>query len=325
MLMTIRHIVNSRQDGGRQPRRAFFLLSAACCLLLSGCFKLGTQSPAPAVSFGVHGGADSAGVHTVSSSDTLWSVAQRYRLSVQDIIYVNHLQAPYNLTVMQRLKLPPPTTYTVKEGDTLYGISRTFNVSPSQVARLNKLREPYAVQVGQALDLPSARPVYNPPPVVRPQKVGKGKVPAQKSPVKTAALRKSSMPPRASSKFMWPVDGPVISSYGSKKGGQHNDGINIKMPRGAPVRSADNGTVVYAGNELKGYGKLVLIRHADRWVTAYAHMDRILVKKGQVVRQGESIGTVGSTGSVDSPQLHFETRRGTEAINPTVHLSRRGI
>lgn len=310
-----------RGSGGLRLMRC--LVPAICCLLLSGCLNA-TQPPAPAANFGLQGGADSTGVHTVSASDTLWIIAQRYRLSMQDIIYVNHLQPPYNLTVRQRLKLPPPTTYTVKEGDTLYGISRTFNVSPSQVARLNKLHEPYAVQVGQALDLPSVRSAYNPPPA-RPQKTMRGKVPARKSPVKNAALRKASTPPRASSKFMWPVDGPVISAYGPKKGGLHNDGINIKMPRGAPVRSADNGTVVYAGNELKGYGKLVLIRHADRWVTAYGHLDRILVKKGQVVKQGESIGTIGSTGSVDSPQLHFETRRGTDAINPAVHLARRGV
>jgi len=307
------------------------LLLLPLLFLLSGCFKLGTQAPAPAIDYGLHGGADSAGVHTVSSRDTLWSIAQRYKLSMQDIIYVNNLKPPYDLRVTQRLTMPPPTTYTVKAKDTLYGISHTFNISQSQLAKLNRLQSPYTIQLGQTLNLPSVRPVYNPPATSR-QKVasgGKHVRPSGKPAYKRTASRKRSsgkmaLPPRASSKFAWPVKGSVISSYGPKKGGLHNDGINIRAPKGSPVRAAENGTVVYAGNELKGYGNLVLVRHADRWMTAYAHMDRTLVKKGDAIKQGQSIGTVGSSGSVDSPQLHFETRRGTDAINPAAHLSQRG-
>lgn len=309
--------------GGRQP--VFYrLLSTVYCLFLAGC--LGAQAPAPAVNYGLRGGADSAGVHTVSAGDTLWSISQRYKLSMQDIIYINDLAPPYELAPTQRLKLPPPTNYTVRESDTLYGISRTFSISQTQIARLNDLRAPYTIQPGQRLSLPTVRPVYNPPPAP-PQKIIRENLmarPAAKAPAPVVRSALSSPPPRASSKFIWPVDGPVISAYGPKKGGLHNDGINIKAPKGAPVRAADNGMVVYAGSELKGFGNLVLIKHADRWVTAYAHMDRTLVRKGQAVRQGDSIGVVGSTGMVDSPQLHFETRRGTDAINPVAQLAQRG-
>ncbi|HRC27652.1 MAG TPA: M23 family metallopeptidase, partial [Alphaproteobacteria bacterium] len=126
----------------------------------------------------------------------------------------------------------------------------------------------------------------------------------------------SDPPPRAGGAFSWPVRGRLLSAYGPKKGGLHNDGINIAAARGTPVKAAENGVVVYAGSGLQGYGNLVLIRHRDRWVTAYGHMDKVHVRKGDVLRRGQTIGTTGSTGSVDSPQLHFEIRRGTKAINP---------
>ena len=119
---------------------------------------------------------------------------------------------------------------------------------------------------------------------------------------------------------MRPIDGKVISKYGPKPDGLHNDGINIKAAKGTAVRAAENGVVAYTGSELQGYGNLVLIRHADRWMTAYAHLDKTLVKKGEVVKAGQSIGTVGATGQVDSPQLHFEVRRGTQALNPDLYL-----
>ena len=114
--------------------------------------------------------------------------------------------------------------------------------------------------------------------------------------------------------------GRTISGYGPKKDGLHNDGINIAAARGTPVKAAENGVVVYVGNELKGSGNLILVRHADRYMSAYAHLDRFLIKRGQTVQRGQTIGTVGSTGAVSSPQLHFELRRGTKAINPQGYI-----
>jgi murein DD-endopeptidase MepM/ murein hydrolase activator NlpD len=118
------------------------------------------------------------------------------------------------------------------------------------------------------------------------------------------------------------VNGRIISSFGAKKGGLHNDGINIAAARGAPVRAAENGIVAYAGNELRGFGNLLLIKHADGWTSAYAHNDRLLVRRGDQVRRGQIIARVGSTGSVTSPQLHFELREGSEAIDPLRLLAR---
>ena len=119
---------------------------------------------------------------------------------------------------------------------------------------------------------------------------------------------------------MWPVNGTVISGFGNLGKGRKNDGINIKAPLGTAVKAADSGTVAYAGNELKGFGNLILIKHTDGWITAYAHNDKLLVKKGQKVVRGEKIATVGSTGSVTVPQLHFEVRAGKMAVNPRSYL-----
>ena len=127
--------------------------------------------------------------------------------------------------------------------------------------------------------------------------------------------------PRASSRFLWPLEGKLLSSFGPKKGGLHNDGINIAAPRGAPVRAAENGVVAYAGNELRGFGNLLLIKHADGWTSAYAHNEELLVRRGDRVKRGQVIAKVGSSGSVTSPQLHFELRQGARAVDPVKLLS----
>ena len=130
----------------------------------------------------------------------------------------------------------------------------------------------------------------------------------------------ASVSPPGSRGFVWPVHGQVISEYGSTGKGQHNDGINIAVPRGTPVVAADDGVVAYAGNELRGFGNLLLIRHSDGWMTAYAHNDTLLVKRGQSVRRGQEIATVGDSGGVSQPQLHFEVRQGTRAVDPMSFL-----
>lgn len=323
-------------------------------LFLAGC--VGTQDPAPVSMYGSQPGAGSSGVHTVTSGETLWNISNRYNVVMRDIVASNNLSAPFVLSTGQRLKLPPPREYRVHNGDTLYNISRLFAVSSTEIARLNHMQAPYSLQVGQVLKLPSpaaAAPAPVQVAMIQPQAVKPVPKPEELAPAAGAAQstryvgalpeqlnQQASMPQpapkatpavvqgkitaqtpsRASSKFLRPVSGRVISSYGSKADGLHNDGINIQAAKGTPVQAAENGVVVYAGNALKGSGNLVLIRHADRWMTAYAHMDEIKVTRGAVIKRGQVIGTVGSTGSVDQPQLHFEVRRGTDAINPSRYL-----
>jgi murein DD-endopeptidase MepM/ murein hydrolase activator NlpD len=132
-------------------------------------------------------------------------------------------------------------------------------------------------------------------------------------PAPTSAAEISS---NASVSFAWPVNGTVISNFGSTVTGGRNDGINIATTMHAPIRAAASGTVTYSGNELKDYGNLVLIKHADGYVTAYAHAERLLVNRGDSVSKGQVIGYAGETGDVTSPQLHFEIRHGTAPVNP---------
>ena len=121
--------------------------------------------------------------------------------------------------------------------------------------------------------------------------------------------------------FRWPVRGKVITSYGAKTNGKANDGINLAVPEGTPVKAAEDGVVAYSGNELKGYGNLVLVRHANGYVTAYAHASELMVKRGDTIKRGQIIAKSGQSGEVGSPQLHFEIRKGSTPVDPLQFLN----
>jgi murein DD-endopeptidase MepM/ murein hydrolase activator NlpD len=293
------------------------ILFLSFTLFLMACG--GSSQPAPFKDYGLRGGADSAGVHTVASGDTVWNISNRYEVSMQDIVTVNRLKSPYVLALGQRITMPPPRVYKVRKGDSLYTISRTFDVSQTNLARINKLKSPFTIHEGQKLNLPVAGNKKTVHRVANTNKLATDKITKKPARKKTIAIKKGK------TNFIWPVNGPIISSYGTKENGLHNDGVNIKAQRGDKVISSEKGTVVYAGNGIEGFGNLVLVRHANRWMTAYAHLEKIGVKKGQEIKQGNLIGLVGSSGSVSSPQLHFEMRKGTKALNPIKYLSRQEI
>ncbi|MEZ5844071.1 MAG: peptidoglycan DD-metalloendopeptidase family protein [Hyphomicrobiaceae bacterium] len=123
-------------------------------------------------------------------------------------------------------------------------------------------------------------------------------------------------------KFRWPATGRIVSAFGPRPDGSHNDGINILVPHGTPVHAAEAGTVAYAGNELQGYGNLILIRHDNGWVSAYAHNEALLVRHGDRVARGQVVAKAGKTGSVDQPQIHFELRDGAKPVDPRPHLAK---
>ncbi len=262
---------------------------------------------------------------TVRKGDTLYSIARHYNVPIRDLIEANNLRPPYTLNIGRVLRMPSAKYHIVEKGDTVYNISKRYNIDMSSLSKANNLYAPYALHIGQRLILPAS--VVSKP-------VASNYV-SNKSAPKTSSSwtpwKKTSQTPsqttsystpvkKRTSKFSWPVKGTVISKYGVIGKGRNNDGINIKAPLGTAVNAADTGTIAYAGNELKGFGNLILIKHPDGWVTAYAHNDRILVKKGQQVKRGEKIATVGSTGGVNTPQLHFEIRSGKKAVNPTAYL-----
>lgn len=145
---------------------------------------------------------------------------------------------------------------------------------------------------------------------------------ATATPPAAAVVKADNPPARGGSRFLWPVRGSILSGFGDKPGGLRNDGINISAARGTAVAASDNGIVAYAGNQLKSFGNLVLIRHDGGWVTVYAHLDDIAVEQGQRVSRGQGIGTVGQTGNVRAPQLHFAIRKGEQVVNPVDQLEK---
>ena len=268
--------------------------------------------------------------YTVREGDTLNGISRLFNVSVSEMARVNDLAAPYVLKKGQVIRLParqPQLEENLMQAARMPSFEESATAGPLKVESVEAETLPPPPSQAQA-QTASAPPSFPPQPTAKPAAASPAvATPAQPAKVQQASAATSlprdiapKVPARAMGRFMRPVDGKIISGYGPKEGGLHNDGINIKAARGTPVRAAENGVVVYVGDEMAGYGNLVLIRHADRWMTAYAHMDKILVKKNDVVKAGQSIGTVGSTGQVDSPQLHFEIRRGTKAVDPALHL-----
>ncbi len=205
---------------------------------------------------------------------------------------------------------------TVSAGDTLYGLARRMGVTPRALIELNGLEAPYDIFIGQRLEVPGSEATVAAAATAEPEPgAADAAVP---EPVTTALLEPEA---RGELRFAWPVDGTVISGFGPKAAGLHNDGVNIAAPAGAPVRAAEDGVVAYAGDELHGYGNLVLLRHPRGWVTAYAHNARNLVSRGQTVLRGDIIASVGASGGVSRPQSHFELRKGAEAVDPLPYLN----
>lgn len=202
-------------------------------------------------------------------------------------------------------------TYTVKRGDTLYGISRQTGTSVKELARLNGISPPYTIEIGQKLRTGG-----------KAAKKGSGKSSTRTAKVvPSSAVPQSSWPPVGQRCWRWPASGKVILPYSTANGG--NKGIDIAGALGQPVYAAGAGKVVYAGNQLRGYGNLIMIKHGEDYITAYAHNARILVSNGQSVRIGQQIATMGST-DADSVRLHFQIRYRATAIDPQRYLPPQG-
>jgi murein DD-endopeptidase MepM/ murein hydrolase activator NlpD len=317
------------------PRRPCLNLVFVLCLALAACGRSG--GPAPVTYGNSYNQAQAPRqYHVVQRGETLYGISRAYNIQLRALIDRNGLEPPYLLRVGQRLMLPPPQVHVVQRGDTVYGISHAYGVPISELARMNGLRSPYLIQVGQRLVVPyvaTARgggatqtaakppaPVKEPPlPVPPKEKPQQQQAAKPQTPAKPAA-QPLPEPPKSSGRFLWPLSGKIISGFGAKPGGLHNDGVNIQAAAGARVRAAESGVVAYASDELKGFGNLLLIKHDGGWVSAYAHNARLLVSRGQTVKRGQDIALVGATGAVSSPQLHFELRKGSQPVDPLKYL-----
>jgi murein DD-endopeptidase MepM/ murein hydrolase activator NlpD len=267
---------------------------------------------------------------SVAAGDTLYAIARREEVAIRSLIEANRLVPPYTLVPGQMLAVPKLPEYVVREGDTVYRISRCTGVDMALLTRINAIPPPYLISPGQRLRVPPPTRTPEcppragaPPPSPPPAEAAAAPAAAPEAAPVPAASPFPEPPPRAGARFLWPVEGRVLSAFGPKEGARRNDGINIAAPAGAPVRAAENGVVVYAGNELRGYGNLLLIRHAGGWTSAYAHNGELLVGRGAVVERGQVIARVGQSGSVAEPQSHFELRKGAQAVDPVAYLVRR--
>jgi murein DD-endopeptidase MepM/ murein hydrolase activator NlpD len=285
----------------------YLLISLYLTILISLSSCGHSPTNVKVVDMGLKG--SSVGTAIVQRNDTLSEIAERYDLSMRSIIAANKIKPPYVIYPNQRLRLPPPKTYKVRKGDTIYEISRMFSTTQTRVVRLNNISKPYRIYEGQVLKMPMPE-----------QRIAS--VSSNTQATRTLRRKAKIAAPKmiGNGLFKMPVDGKIISSYGPKSGGLHNDGINIAAPLGAPIVSGQSGVVAYTGDGIEGYGNLILIRHDKGYMSAYAHLDRIAVKRGDILKQGQKIGTVGQTGNVDRPQLHFEIRKGAKALNPKVYL-----
>lgn len=306
-------------------------------LLLAACGPRSTPAPVEDRS------AFTGGTVFVRPGDTAYAIARRSGVPVRDLIQANQLQAPYILAVGQQLRVPQLRLHRVRAGESLTTVSERYGVGRREIVQLNGLVSPFRLHPDQILRIPGGGSPTAPtritrvvagaevvplPPPRPPGRVARADgatrpavtVTAQKAPAAPAPAPTPTKVATTASGLVWPVAGQVVSRFGPKPGGLHNDGINIRAPRGTPVRAMTGGEVVYAGNELRGFGNLVLIRHPGGLTTAYAHLDRIAVQRGDRISRGQAIATVGNTGGVDPAQLHFEIRKGRKAIDPVNRL-----
>lgn len=268
------------------------------------------------------------GTYVVKRGDTVYSIARAHNVPVRSVIDANRLAAPYRIEVGQRLTIPAGRFHIVQRGDTVSGISRQYNVGVAALTSLNRIPPPYTIKVGERLQIPasqhqsqtaSSSPAQGGTgvPLARPTAgAAVASLPPPTASTPTVPRDPLPAPPVATGGFQWPIQGKILSTFGPKANGLHNDGINIAAEMGAPVKASQSGVVAYAGNELKGYGNLLLIRHDNGWVTAYAHNSKLLVSRGDTVMRGQTIAHAGNTGSVVTPQVHFEVRQGAKAIDP---------
>jgi murein DD-endopeptidase MepM/ murein hydrolase activator NlpD len=252
-------------------------------------------------------------VHVVQRGETLYAVSRRYNVDVRSMALLNGLTRPWTVYPGDELLLPPLARDQARAPVSQSQPVVVAAVAPPPVAK------PVATKPAVADDKPiqlAPTPKPKPAAAVVPPLVAKPAVAATPAPKPVA---KPVQQPVGSRDFIWPVSGNVVKGYGAAGGGR-NDGVNIAAAKGTPIKAAAGGEVVYAGSELAGFGNLILIRHPGGWVTAYGHADTMTVREGDLVKQGQAIGTVGSTGNAGSPQVHFELRKGKEPVDPAGHL-----
>src|SRR5215472_5751467 len=302
-------------------KRGFCTVAVGFALLVAACGSR-PDGPAPVISGQAAATAEPVLVK-VRPGQTLSGIAHANHVPMQLVAEANHLAPPYRIEAGRTLIIPQSDQSPVPLASPVEAVPPTSGqmaaTKPPEAVPLERTvlpppENPPTVAAEPTPRVPAASaPIAEPPhPDVKPGANAPARTAATEPPAPTAT---PSAPTSDSGTFLWPVRGHVVAGYGTGRDGTHNDGINIAAPRGAAIEAADGGVVAYAGNELRGYGNLILVKHPNGWISAYAHCDAILVKRGDKVSRGQVIARVGASGSVAEPQLHFELRRGNHAVD----------
>jgi murein DD-endopeptidase MepM/ murein hydrolase activator NlpD len=284
-----------RANGYKGPRA----LSPGQQLIIPPRQATAAAAPVPAVAApATKPVAAASSVHVVNKGDTLHSIARRNHVPVGELAKANNLDQSAKLSIGMKLTVPGSKSAAAEPAPAV--------AAPAQ--QLAALTPPATRSITPAAPQQSAR-------------LAQSNVQVEEKPAEPAANAKPSETTSALPSFRWPVRGKVITSYGAKTNGKANDGINVAVPEGTPVKAAEDGVVAYSGNELKGYGNLILVRHSNGYVTAYAHASELLVRRGDTIKRGQIIAKSGQSGEVGSPQLHFEIRKGSSPVDPLQFLN----
>ncbi|MGQ0671372.1 MAG: peptidoglycan DD-metalloendopeptidase family protein [Hyphomicrobium sp.] len=269
-------------------------------------------APAESARIPVDAPSDWTGSYVVKAGDSLYAIARQHKVKMDDLQRFNAIQDVRRVKPGVVLRMPA-------------GVGTQFATNggavPADSVPLGAVDAPVApARNGQAPALPTILNSSRPPADGR-QVIAVNTPNSSTDPAAPAGKSGSGSPAEAG-KLRWPAQGKIIAGFGQRPDGTHNDGVNLAVPMGTEIHAAESGVVAYAGSELKGYGNLILLRHDNGWVTAYAHSEELLVKRGDKVRRGQVIAKAGKTGQVDQPQLHFELRQGQRPVDPTPYMDK---
>ena len=286
-----------------------FLIFIIIFLLFSGCTSKDYLAPVIDKSDSYQNRNKEKRIVIVYEGDSLYSISKREGVPISSIIKANKLEPPFTLFKGDKLIIAKAKIYLVKKGNTLFDIAQCFNVSISDIMKINQLKSNDIIYEGDKLFIPFSTNSINTL-CEKPAKII-----AKKSNNKTIIVGNNK-----NSTYVWPVKGKVISNFGLLAKGLRNDGINISAQIGEPVLAIESGKIIYAGNEIQAFGNLILVKHFNNKTSAYAHLDKINVVKGEKVNKGQVIALVGNSGKVSIPQLHFEIRDKNGPLNPLKYL-----
>ena len=277
--------------------------------------------------------------YVVGDEDTLAVVAARNGVGEGAIAQANGLQPPFAIRAGQRLVIPGGRYHTVRQGESGIAIARAYGVEWSRTVTANALTEPYVLRVGQRILIPgtpagstslaerAAAFTLDVDDILTGGEPAPARNQAPARPVTTPrrVLPSSALvaaPAQLRGGFLWPVDGRVVKRFGPGASGERNDGIKIAVPVSTPIHAAADGVVAYAGAGIAALGGLVIVKHGGGWTSVYGHASRLLVRRGQAVKQGQTVALSGDTGFADRPEVHFELRKGRAPVDPQSELPR---